>query len=164
MSDHDPFNEPQTAHARARELMTEEFFWDCADEECPFGSDEGHDAYYEFRDWRAQHPSAPLVACFDWIMQGELAGYTVDLASDGRVEADVESPEAGFLADSYDMFTLDATVISTGLGQLLDEGRIDPEAKYHLRVAIARQMNPRVLTSNRRREILSAVARVVDAA
>ena len=23
MTDHDPFNEPETAHARARELMTE---------------------------------------------------------------------------------------------------------------------------------------------
>lgn len=54
-TDHDPFNEPETAHPRARELMDEEFFWDCVDEEAPFGSDEGHDAYFEFRRWRERN-------------------------------------------------------------------------------------------------------------
>ena len=54
MREHDPFNEPETAHPRARELMSEAFLWDCVDEEAPFGSDEGFDAYYEFREWR-QH-------------------------------------------------------------------------------------------------------------
>lgn len=47
MCDHDPFNEPETAHPRARELMWEPIFWDCADEAAPFGSDEGFDAYYD---------------------------------------------------------------------------------------------------------------------
>jgi uncharacterized protein YfeS len=164
MSDHDPFNEPETAHPRARELMTEALFWDCVDEECPFGSDEGHDAYYEFRSWRSEHPSASLVDCLSWIMEGELAGYTDRLASDEQVARDVESPEDAFLADSYDVFTLDATVIATGLGQLLDEGRIDPEAKPYLRVAIARQRHPKVLTSAKRRQVLQAIARVVEAA
>jgi uncharacterized protein YfeS len=164
MSDHDPFNEPETAHPRARELMVEEFFWDCVDEEAPFGSDEGHDAYFEFRSWRSEHHSASLVECLSWIMEGELDGYTDELASDERVEADLESPEDAFMADSYDMFTLDATVIATGLGQLLDEGRIDPEAKPYLRVAIARQMHPKVLTSDHRRQILAAIRRAVDAA
>ena len=164
MSDHDPFNEPEKAHPRARKLMAEEFFWDCVDEEAPFGSDEGHDAYFEFRSWRSEHHSAPLVECLSWIMEGELDGYTDELASDECVEADLESPDDAFMADSYDMFTLDATVIATGLGQLIDEGRIDAEAKPYLRVAIARQMHPKVLTSDHRQQVLAAIRRAVDAA
>lgn len=46
------------------------------------------------------------------------------------------------MADAYDMLTLDTTVIATALGQLLDEGRIDPEVKPYIRVAIKRQLHP----------------------
>lgn len=144
--------------------MPEPVLWDCVDEEAPFGSDEGHDAYYEFREWRSTHPSAKLVDCLSWIMEGDLASYTHALAEDAQVEADIESPEDAFLADSYDMFTLDATVIATGLGQLLDEGRIDTDAKPFIEVAVARQLHPKVVTSDHRREILSMIRRVVDAA
>src|SRR5687767_9020380 len=121
-TDHDPFNEPELAHPNARLLMTEGFFWDCTDEEAPFGSDEGHDAYYEFRTWRSEHRSAALTECLSWIMQGELDGYTDQLCSDEQVADDIDDPDSAFLADAYDVFTLDATVIATGLAQLLDEG------------------------------------------
>jgi uncharacterized protein YfeS len=164
MSDHDPFNEPETAHPRARALMTEAFFWDCTDEEAPFGSDEGHDAYYEFRDWRQRNRKKNLTACLWWIMEGKLKKYNEDLCSDEAIERDLEDPDEAFLADSYDMFTLDATVIATALGQLLDEGRIDVEAKPYVRVAVKRQLHPKVVTSGHRRDVLLAVQRVVDAA
>ena len=165
MSDRDPFNEPETAHPRARELMAEAFFWDCADEEAPFGSDEGHDAYHEFREWRRRNKKKPLTDCLAWIMQGEdLESYDDELCSHEAVALALEKPAEAFLADAYDMFTLDATVIATSLGQLLDEGRIDPAAKPYVRVAIRRQLHPKVVTSERRREILLAALRVVDAA
>ncbi len=73
MKEHDPFNEPELAHPRARELMVEPFFWDCVDERAPFGSDEGNDAYYEWRRWREENPSRPLTDCLSWILGGNLA-------------------------------------------------------------------------------------------
>jgi len=164
MTDHDPFNEPDTAHPRARELMRENFFWDCVDEEGPFGSDEGHDAYFDYRGWRSGHPSAPLVDCLSKVMKGELAGYTSDLASAGRVEADITSPGGAFLADNYDMLTLDTTVIATGLGQLLDEGHIDADAKPYIHVALSRQLHPRLATNDHRRDVLRAIKRVLELA
>lgn len=164
MSDHDPFNEPETAHPRARELMTEESLWDCVDEEAPFGSDEGHDAYYEFRNWRETNKKKNLKACLSWIMDGQLKKYNEQLYSDETIERDLEDPDESFLADAYDMFTLDATVIATALGQLLDEGRIDAEAKPYVHVAINRQIHPKVVTSQHRVKILLAIRRVVDAA
>lgn len=162
MTDHDPFNEPETAHPRARELMVEPLFWDCADESAPFGSDEGSDAYYEWRNWREENPDAPLTQCFKWILDSRLEEYNEALASDEQVELDSENPDNAFLAEHFDMFTLDTTIIATGLGQLMDEGTIDPDAKPFIHVAIKRQRNPKAghydLTT------LDAIARVVDMA
>jgi uncharacterized protein YfeS len=144
MTDHDPFNEPETAHPRARELMREPLFWDCVDEAAPFGSDEGSDAYYEWRNWREENSNAPLTECFDWILSGNLEAYNDSLASDAQIEKDAADPDNAFLGDQYDIFTLDTTIIATGLGQLMDEGVIDSAAKPYMFVAIKRQRNPKV--------------------
>ncbi len=136
MSDHDPFNEPETAHPRARELMVEPLFWDCVDEAAPFGSDEGSDAYYEWRNWREENPDAPLIQCFNWILDGRLVDYNDDLASESQIELDVKNPDDAFLGEHFDIFTLDTTIIATGLGQLMDEGTIDSEAKPFIHIAI----------------------------
>ena len=162
MSDHDPFNEPETAHPRARELMVEPLFWDCVDEGAPFGSDEGSDAYYEWRSWREENPGVPLTQCLDWILNGQLAAYKDELASADQVERDLSNPEEAFLSEHYDMYTLDATIIATGLGQLMDEGVIDPDAKPYLHVAIKRQRHAGAGCFDE--ATLDAIARVVDAA
>lgn len=162
--EHDPFNEPELAHPRARELMPEKELWDCADEEAPFGSDEGFEAYHEYRSWRSSHPQDSLVDCLNWIMSGRLDEYDETLLTDERIDADLAEPERAFLSDSYDVFTLDATVIASALGQLIDEGRIDEEAKPYLRVALGRQLHPRVLSSAHRRGILTMVERVINEA
>jgi len=162
MCDHDPFNEPETAHNRARELMVEPFFWDCADERAPFGSDEGSEAYYEWRDWRENNPAKPLTECLSWILDGNLSGYNESLCEEEQIERDLSNPSDAFLADHYDMFTLDTTIIATALGQLMDEGTIDTEAKQYVNVAIRRQSYPGV--HEYLAETLTAIQRVVDAA
>jgi len=162
MTEHDPFNKPEVAHPRARELMRESLFWDCVDEAAPFGSDEGSQAYYEWRSWRQANPKAPLTECFDWILCGNLNAYNESLASDAQIEKDVANPSEAFLGDQYDMFTLDTTIIASGLGQLMDEGRIDPDAKPFLRVAIQRQRNPKA--GHYVASTLDAIARVVNEA
>lgn len=162
MTDHDPFNEPETAHPRARELMREPMFWDCVDEGAPFGSDEGSDAYYEWRNWRSENPDASLTDCFDWILDGNLNDYNYALASDTQVAIDLANPDDALLSEQFDMFTLDATIIATGLGQLLDEGTIDGDAKPFIRVAIKRQRYPKAGCFDA--TTLDAIARVVDEA
>src|SRR5438270_940715 len=142
MSDHDPFNEPELAHPRSRDLMSEEFFWDCADEDAPFGSDDGWTAYHEWRQWRKDNPSSPLVDCFSWFLEGRLSEYNESICTDDRIASDLREPDDAFMSEAFDMFTLDTTVIGTALGQLIDEGAIDPSAKPYVHVAIARQMNP----------------------
>jgi uncharacterized protein YfeS len=42
----------KSAHAKAQALMTDEFYWSPIEETAPFGSDDGSDAAYGFRQWR----------------------------------------------------------------------------------------------------------------
>ena len=130
---HDPWNNPEDRHPRAQELMAPEL-WDCVNEDAPFGSDEGADAYNEYRGWREQHPSAPLVDCISWI--GDESNYG-------------------------DEFTYDATIIATVLGQLVDEGRIDLDAKPFARRAVQRQA---VTADEDRLRLLRLVESAIDAA
>ncbi len=159
--DRDPLDEP---HPRARELMPDDALWDRTDAEAPFGSEAGDTAYAEFRAWREENPDDPLIDCLDWILGGRLAEYTRELCLDTAIARDVANPKQAFLAGDFDMFTLDATVIATGLGQLVDEGRIDPDAKPYIQVALSRQLHPQLVISDRRRRILEAVQRAVAAA
>ena len=162
--DDDILGNPAFAHPRARELMPEEFFWDCTDEEAPFGSDEGDTALHEYREWRRCHPDGALVQCLSWIMNGKLDQYTDHLLVDERMARDLSDPDGALLARHHDMFTLDTTVLATGLAQLLYEGHIDSEAKPYIRVAIKRQLHPRVVKGDHRAAILQAALRVVEAA
>jgi uncharacterized protein YfeS len=166
--DHDPWNEPSHRHPRARELMTDEVLWDCANELAPFGSDEGADAYAEYRRWRGENPGANLIDCLTWILGPNKAAYNATLTQDSAVRDSHKSAnEFGY----SDAFTLNATIITTVLGQLVDEGRIDPEAKPFARVAIDRQSHLLVLSRYRdeptiaeRRAILRSIQRVIEAA
>lgn len=140
--------------------MREPLFWDCVDEAAPFGSDDGSDAYYEWRNWREGNPNSPLTDCFDWILDGKLDAYDDSLASDRQIETDTANPVDALLANQYDLFTLDTTIIATGLGQLMDEGNIDSDAKKYIRVAIKRQRHPSL--GHYDTTTLDAIARVVD--
>lgn len=144
--------------------MPEEFFWDCGDEDAPFGSDEGWDAYYEWRSWRSDNPDSNLTECISWIVSGRLNEYNESLHSEPRIAKDLQHPDGAFLSEAFDIFTLDTTIIATGLGQLLDEGKIDASAKPYLGVAVTRQSHPKICDRDERREILEAIKRVIDAA
>jgi len=99
MSDHNPFNEPETAHARARDLMVEPLFWDCTDEGAPFGSDEGWEAYYEWRRWREGNQSKSLTDCFNWILNERLNEYTRSLLLEDKINEDLANPSMALHAN-----------------------------------------------------------------
>lgn len=168
IEDHDPWNEPTHRHPRAQELMPDESLWDCVNELAPFGSDEGADAYREYRQWRRENPNNNLLDCLSWILGGSSDEYNSSLIEQPTViTSDESADEFGY----PDAFTLDTTIIATVLGQLVDEGRIDEEAKPFARIAINRQCHPAILeqfndnaTRQERRALLQAVQQVIDAA
>jgi len=51
-----------SAHPNAQALMADEFYWSPIEETAPFGSDDGSDAAYGFRDWRHTNKTGSAVS------------------------------------------------------------------------------------------------------
>jgi len=128
------------AHKRAIELVPEDFFWDCTDELAPFGSDEGDTALAEYRRWKKENPNIPTFECLRWtiedVSESSLSDYNEANLGRTLIKSQIED-------DLYDdeqyIFTVDISVIATGFGQLIDEGKIDEKNKSLIQLAINRQ-------------------------
>jgi uncharacterized protein YfeS len=129
------------AHPRALELIPDEFFWSTFDELAPFGSDEGDTALAEYRSWRKKHPRAPLEKCLIWTIEsvGEISieKYSDAIFNEATVKAKLEDED---FDDQQYIYTVDVSVIATGFGQLVDEGKIDASAKAYVARALKRQI------------------------
>jgi len=159
--EHDPFNEPRQRSKRSRELMKEDFFWDCVDEESPFGSDEGWEAYYSYRDWRKENPKGTPIEYMDDVMLGQSNDYNTSLTNDEVIIQSAKSPRKAFLGDKYDPSVLDVTVLAICLGQLIDEGKINTSLKKFGEIAVVRQRHKALRPSKHRLSILDACLRVL---
>lgn len=128
------------AHKRAIELIPEEFFWDCTDELATFGSDEGDTALYEFRKWRKNNPDKLCYECLKWTIEcvGELKikDYNEKILNKQQIKSQMEDEK---FDDQQFIFTVDISVIATGFGQLVDEGKIDKKNKVLIQIALSRQ-------------------------
>lgn len=139
--EHDYGIDKKNAHPRALELISDNFFWDCADELAPFGSDEGDTALEEYREWRNENPKAQILECIVWVIEGiseqSVDHYNDDIIEEGYIRKQLEDPE---FDDEYYFYTVDISVIATGFGQLVDEGLIDKTAKPYVERALNRQL------------------------
>ncbi len=128
------------AHPRAIELIPEDFFWDCVDELTPFGSDEGDLALSEFRDWKKENPNEPIYDCIKWVIEDltekPISEYNEQIINRELIKSQVDDED---FDDEYYLFTVDISVIATGFGQLVDEGKIDESIKPIIQRAITRQ-------------------------
>ncbi len=130
------------AHKRAIELIPEDFFWSCIDELAPFGSDEGDMALAEFRDWKKENPNSPTYECLQWTIESvselNISEYNENILDKGLIRKQITDDDF----DDYQyIFTVDISVIATGFGQLVDEGKIDERNKPIIQLAINRQKN-----------------------
>lgn len=113
------------AHPKAQELIPDGFFWSCVDEYAPFGSDEGYTALVEWRKWRKENPTKPIMSCLKWVIES-VSGMSFD-----------EYMYLMALAkDSHILKTTNISIIATGFGQFVDEGTIDPDAKIVVSMAL----------------------------
>ncbi len=139
---HDLFFD-EIPHPRAISLARYEFFWNILDGLGPFGTEESYLAFCELCDWLKFHPKTPIIECFIWIL--ESWDLTIDDFDDRIIE------EENILKIIYDLdfneelMMLDLTIISTGFGQLILQGKIDEDIKNIIQLSILRQMNSHVL-------------------
>ncbi|WP_303318801.1 hypothetical protein Q4Q34_04920 [Flavivirga abyssicola] len=128
------------AHERAIELVPEEFFWSGIDDLAPFGSDDGDMALSEFRDWKKANPNTDTYECLKWTIEGvsekNLTEYNENILDRTLIKPQIKDNNFN---DQHYIFTVDISVIATGFGQLVDEGKIDEKNKPIIQLAIDRQ-------------------------
>jgi uncharacterized protein YfeS len=129
----------QNAHPLAQKLMNEPWYYSPIDDMAPFGSDDAADTYAAFADWRTNNSSGNTRQFI--LVQIQSMGYppinleSVDL---NEIKTYILKDELG----SRYLFGLDASIISTALGQLYLEGKIDNDLKSLARKAIERELQP----------------------
>lgn len=111
----------ETAHPAAKELFKEDFYWSPIEETSPFGSDDGSDAFYQFREWREANKMASPFIFIEMLL--DRWGY-----SRGPAPHDAEVAE--YLAERSVLGT-NNVIIAVGFGQFVLEGTIDK--KLHAR-------------------------------
>ena len=133
----------EVPNKRAVEIADYKFFWDATDELSPFGCEEAYIAFCEISNWLAENPKTPIIECFIWILESwdlELEDFNDDIIESENIMKIIQD------MDFYEeLMSLDYTIISTGFGQLILEGKIDMDVKNIIQLSILRQMSSHVL-------------------
>jgi uncharacterized protein YfeS len=139
MSGADPRLDPDDAHPRAREALTDAFFWDPSDPSCPFGEETGIEVLEALRDFRDEAPQGSVME-----LLGELlARWEIADAGWDAIEAD--EVQALGEADETSLLLRDEVILALAFGQIVVEGRIDAEVRRRAMLALARQALPALL-------------------
>ncbi|MEL7223178.1 MAG: hypothetical protein AAGJ93_17770 [Bacteroidota bacterium] len=127
----------ENAHPKAIELLQEDFYWDAVDDFAPFGSDNGHDMLYMYRNWRIEHPDGSID---DFILRYEqLWGFPFK----HLFELDVNKIDS-FQDGSYYFISIDKGLIALCFAGLVLDGKIDADTRKLALHAYQRQLSDEV--------------------
>ncbi|WP_437625230.1 hypothetical protein [Sorangium sp. So ce1151] len=132
---------PDDCHPRAAAALTDPFFWSLTDETAPFGNETAHETLTAFRDFRDEHPKGSPLELLDAL----LARWEVENAHWNAVEA--AEVQALGEDDEYSLLTRDEAILALAFGQIVTEGRLDPEVRRRALLALARQALPALLSA-----------------
>ncbi len=124
---------PLTSHPRFRQYFTDELYYDCGDEEAPFGSDEGADALALLAEMLRKKPSINFADLPRWLMDDEWElGYCPP--DEPYDEEDVESS-----------FYSDQVTLAFAFGQIKITGEIDHDLAKQALGSLERMKKTHVL-------------------
>ncbi|MBO6104429.1 MAG: hypothetical protein J6O99_00855 [Methanobrevibacter sp.] len=130
-------------YKRAVKVADYKFFWDATDELSPVGCDAAYIAFCEIANWLVENPKTSIIECFIWILESwdlELEDFNDDIIDSENILKIIQD------MDFYEeLMSLDYTIIATGFGQLILQGKIDDDVKNIIQLSILRQMNSHVL-------------------
>ena len=103
-----------------------------------FRNREGSAALREWRAWRRENPGKPVIDFVQPVLK-RLSGkpfsrYNETLLNPFRIDELRDDERA-----QKDACSLDVAIVGTGFGQLVDEGKIDPDLIPVVRIAVKRQ-------------------------
>ncbi|MEO7992090.1 MAG: hypothetical protein ABI663_21235 [Chryseolinea sp.] len=151
---------PEKAHPKAKALLTEEFYWSPIDETGPFGSDDGSDSFYQFRQWRVDNKKVSPATFLKELLD-EWGFPSFDIGKTDVKEL-LTKVDAGMI------IVQDNAIIAIGFGQFVLEGKIDNDIKDLTKKAIQREMADELLVHFRsdyrqvRKDQLTRMLVVVD--
>ncbi len=132
----------EKAHANAKRIMADKFYFIPADHTAPFGNDDGADAYCAFKDWRQTHKTNELREfLFKQIDQWGYPKFDIAETNIEKLKPYLLQRELG----SRLMSGIDAATIAIAFGQLYLEGTIDKDFKEIAKTAVKRQLIPDLL-------------------
>jgi uncharacterized protein YfeS len=149
------------AHPRAREVLTDDFFWDADDRTGPFGDDTGREVLEAFRDFRVEEPRGkPIALLTDLLADWEIADEAWDVVDADEVQAIGADDELGLLVR-------DEAVVALAFAQILVDGTVEPELRRRAVLALTRQSLPALIhgwgdLASRRRERVERMRAVVS--
>lgn len=134
--------EPPTreeAHPKAREALTDDFFWDVTDPCGPFGNDTALEVLDALRDLRDEEKRAsPVPLLDDLLSRWEAANEGWDTVDEDAVQALGED-------DEFSLLARDEAILALAFGDLVITGHVDPEIRRRALLALARQTLPALL-------------------
>lgn len=132
----------ENAHPNAQKLMQGEFFYSVTDGTAPFGSDDGWEVFYAFKNWQKTNNGRSKV---DFIHeQIDYWGYPTFNLQSTNIE-DLKQYLLTSELGSRFMYGIDQAIIATAFGQLYLEGYIDLNLRSLATTAIKRELLPEIL-------------------
>lgn len=122
---------PLTSHPYFRTYFSDEMYYDPCDEEAPFGSDEGHDAFMALQDFVRKNPKAHTFEFPKKLIEKDW-GLTYLPPASNQSDEDLKaeaSQEINGLPGDQELLQTDQVILATALGQIKIMGKLDTELK-----------------------------------
>lgn len=133
---------PEAAHPKAKKIMTEDFYWSPIEESGPFGSDDGSDAFYGFRQWRKSNKAvSPTVYLKELIEGWGYPPFDFSEMNEDNLKKYISSSQIG----AATLTGQDNAIIAIGFGQFVLEGKIDEDIKALTKNALKRELLPSII-------------------
>jgi len=132
----------KTAHPNAQKLITDEFYWNPIEETSPFGNDDGHDAFYGFKEWRESNKTeSPIIYLKELIKEWNYPTFDFYEMNEANLKKYISSNRIGEMA----LTGHDNAIIAVGFGQFVLEGKIDEDLKTLTKTALKRELLPSII-------------------
>jgi uncharacterized protein YfeS len=127
------------AHAKAREALSDAFFWDADDPTGPFGNDTALEVFEALRDVYDDDPRASPLA----LLRALLEGW--EIADEGWEAVDEDEVAEIGAEDELGLLVRDEAILALAFGDLVIRGRVDAEVRRRAMLALTRQALPALL-------------------
>ncbi|MBP9478613.1 MAG: hypothetical protein KBF12_08325 [Sebaldella sp.] len=124
----------KTSHPNFIKAFTDEFYYDCTDEEAPFGNDNGADTLYELEDYYKNGNNGEEITSFP----KKIVSDIWDLNYIKYDSFDKKAIQELINKDRHSILATDQVNIAVALGEIKITGVIDPELKKTALDAIKR--------------------------